>query len=64
MAKGAVHALTAVGIAIDLLTVTLSVKGLVNGSRSEVAAKLREASEELKVTREAITRHFLMDYLL
>ncbi|KAK6061200.1 hypothetical protein COOONC_01136 [Cooperia oncophora] len=64
MAKGAVHAITAVGIAIDVLTVALSVKGMVNGSRSETATKLREAAEELKNSREAITRHFLMDYLL
>ncbi|VDL82020.1 unnamed protein product [Nippostrongylus brasiliensis] len=64
VAKGAVHALTAVGIAIDLLTVTLNVKDMMNGSRSEVAGKLREAADELQSTREEITRRFFVDYLL
>lgn len=64
VAKGAVHAITAVGIAIDVLTVAFSVKGLATGSKSEVAQKLRGAAEELKSSRESITRDFLADYLL
>ncbi|EPB71450.1 hypothetical protein ANCCEY_09467 [Ancylostoma ceylanicum] len=50
--KGAVHAATAVGIAIDVLTAIISVKGLIEGSRSDVAGKLRKAVEELKESRE------------
>ncbi|KAL6733297.1 hypothetical protein Aduo_003953 [Ancylostoma duodenale] len=61
--KGAVHAATAVGIAIDVLTAIISVKGLIEGSRSDVAEKLRKAVEELKESREVMTRRLLMDYL-
>ncbi|RCN43409.1 putative septum site-determining protein MinC [Ancylostoma caninum] len=61
--KGAVHAATAVGIAIDVLTAIISVKGLIEGSRSDVAQKLRKAVEELKESREVMTRRLLMDYL-
>ncbi|EYC08339.1 hypothetical protein Y032_0066g3706 [Ancylostoma ceylanicum] len=61
--KGAVHAATAVGIAIDVLTAIISVKGLIEGSRSDVAGKLRKAVEELKESREVMTHRLLMDYL-
>ncbi|VDM80287.1 unnamed protein product [Strongylus vulgaris] len=61
--KGAVHAATAIGIAIDLLTAIQSVRGLAKGSHSEVAKKLRSTAEELKTNRENITRRLLMEYL-
>ncbi|KAK6732548.1 hypothetical protein RB195_016737 [Necator americanus] len=61
--KGAVHAAAGIGIAIDALTAVLSIKGLVDGSHSEVAKKLRVAAEKLKESREEITRRMLMDYL-
>ncbi|CAJ0608170.1 unnamed protein product [Cylicocyclus nassatus] len=61
--KGAVHAATAIGIAIDVLTAIQSVRGLVKGSHSEVAQKLRSTALELKTNRENLTRRLLMEYL-
>ncbi|KAJ1365249.1 hypothetical protein KIN20_025493 [Parelaphostrongylus tenuis] len=63
IAKGTVHAAIGISIAIDLLTVLLSVKDIMKGSRSEMAEKLRNIARELKSSREEIKHLLLLDPL-
>ncbi|KJH51406.1 hypothetical protein DICVIV_02420 [Dictyocaulus viviparus] len=63
VARSTVRAVTAIGIAIDVLSIILAMKDIMKGSHSLVAGKLRNAAEELRISQEAITRNYLLEII-